>query len=169
MMTPSAIPARRRLRAAVRRRSWNSKPGTPAALVALAQVSRKSRTGLPSERVKTASSENFSATHCANRLWTAMVIVTSSPCLVLRSTGLQADRTLIDIHLFHLKVYQLVESFDDAVVRNGLVDHWAEILGPESIQVNEGDGVDLLSRTILSEKKHSLTSGLGFAFSQQVG
>lgn len=83
--------------------------------------------GLPSERVKTASSGDFPATHCANRLWTAMIIVTSSPSLVLRSTGLQADRTLIDIHLFHLKVYQLVESFEDAVVRNGLVDHWADL------------------------------------------
>jgi hypothetical protein len=28
--------------------------------------------------------------------------------------------------------------FDDAVVRNGLPDHWAEILGPERGRVNEG-------------------------------
>jgi len=37
------------------------------------------------------------------------------------------------------------EFLDDAVVRNGLADHWAEILGPESRQVNEGESVDLLS------------------------
>jgi hypothetical protein len=41
MMTPSAIPARRRLRAAVRRRSWNNRSGTPAAFVAFAQVEQK--------------------------------------------------------------------------------------------------------------------------------
>jgi len=32
------------------------------------------------------------------------------------------------------------KSFNDAVVRNCLADHWAEILGPESRQVNEGPG-----------------------------
>jgi hypothetical protein len=39
-------------------------------------------------------------------------------------------------------------------VRNGLADHWPEILGPESWQVNEGDGVDgvdLLSRVMVGE------------------
>ena len=41
IMTPSAIPARRRLRAAVRRRSWKRSPGTPADLQAFAHVSRK--------------------------------------------------------------------------------------------------------------------------------
>jgi hypothetical protein len=30
------------------------------------------------------------------------------------------------------------ELFDDAVVRDGLADHWAEILGPGLGQVNEG-------------------------------
>jgi hypothetical protein len=30
------------------------------------------------------------------------------------------------------------ELFDDAVMRNGLPDHWAEILGPEAAQVNDG-------------------------------
>ena len=30
------------------------------------------------------------------------------------------------------------EFLDDAVVRNGLADHWAEILGPGRGQVNEG-------------------------------
>src|ERR1017187_6644678 len=51
IMTPSAIPARRRLRAAVRRRSWKRRPGTPADLQALAHVSRKSLTAFPSGRV----------------------------------------------------------------------------------------------------------------------
>ena len=30
------------------------------------------------------------------------------------------------------------QFLDDAVVRDGLPDHWAEILGPEIRQVNEG-------------------------------
>ena len=33
------------------------------------------------------------------------------------------------------------EFFDDAVVRDGLPDHWAEILGLEAGQVNEGNKV----------------------------
>ena len=37
-------------------------------------------------------------------------------------------------------------------MRNGLPDHWAEILGLESRQVNEGDGVDLLPHTMVGEK-----------------
>ncbi len=52
-MMPSATPARRRLRAAVLRRSWKSKPGTFAASQAVAHAPRKSRTGVPSSRVNT--------------------------------------------------------------------------------------------------------------------
>jgi len=40
------------------------------------------------------------------------------------------------------------ELLDDAVVRDGLADHWAEILGREAGQVNEGwelGGVSLMS------------------------
>jgi hypothetical protein len=33
------------------------------------------------------------------------------------------------------------EFFEDAVVRNGMADHWGEILGPEIGQVNECRGV----------------------------
>jgi len=45
IITPSATPALRKLRAAVLRRSWKSNPGTPAFSHAFAQVPRKSRTG----------------------------------------------------------------------------------------------------------------------------
>src|SRR5437899_9712909 len=37
------------------------------------------------------------------------------------------------------------EFFDDAVVRNDLTDHWAEILGLEEVQVNEAGEVSGVS------------------------
>ena len=42
------------------------------------------------------------------------------------------------VHNTHSAATQLLH---DAVVRNGLADHWAEILGPELGQVNEEGGV----------------------------
>ena len=87
IMTPSAIPARRRLRAAVRRRSWKRSPGTPADLQALAHVSRKSFTGFPSGRVSTEESADFPATHWVSRVWMLPVIVTSRPSLFLVVPG----------------------------------------------------------------------------------
>src|ERR1017187_2857450 len=56
---PSATPARRRLRAAVRRRSWKSRLGTPASTQAFLHCSRKSLTRLPSGRVNTYSSASL--------------------------------------------------------------------------------------------------------------
>ena len=42
------------------------------------------------------------------------------------------------------------EFLDDAVMRNGLADHWAEILGLEVGQVNEGEEVaDVSERQLL--------------------
>jgi hypothetical protein len=40
------------------------------------------------------------------------------------------------------------QSLDDAVVRDGLADHWAKILGLEAVQVNEGVEVGSALRVI---------------------
>ena len=44
--------------------------------------------------------------------------------------------------------------FDDAVVRNGLPDHWAEILGPGRGQVNEGVEVACVIKGQLVKNSH---------------
>jgi len=44
------------------------------------------------------------------------------------------------------------EFFDDAVVRDGPADHWAEILGSESRQVNEDGGLTLDHLPVAGEK-----------------
>ena len=46
------------------------------------------------------------------------------------------------------------ELLDDAVVRDGLADHWAEILGPEIGQVNETREVGCLPEAQLAKNRH---------------
>src|SRR6266849_8020827 len=59
MATRSGTPARTMLRAAVRRRSWNSLSGTPAAREAVAQAFLKSPTGSPSRWNTSAATRMF--------------------------------------------------------------------------------------------------------------
>src|SRR5713226_8553860 len=45
------------------------------------------------------------------------------------------------------------EFLDDAVVRNGLADHWTRILRPRSGQVNESSGVGRVSKRLLLKNR----------------
>lgn len=87
-----------RLRAAVRPRSWMSKPDTPAASAAVPRVSRKSRTGTPSDRVKAASR----ADRCAHR--------NLATVFVLGCAGFKADDSRIDIYVFDLELDKLADA-----------------------------------------------------------
>jgi hypothetical protein len=68
-----------RARAAVRRRSWKSRLGMPAATHAFRQSSLKSRTALPSARVNTQSSAPLPLMQPPSNSYTDLVMLTSWP------------------------------------------------------------------------------------------